>query len=171
MGAQELERSNPAAVKSSLIVRNDHAEPPLAPNLQDQISLEVREMLSRQAQEERQAQVFGQHVNREINLSEKDTYSRALTLPGGGTGARNTSFVDDFDTHVGKPSDPSALVSRQLFFQQRQERAFDRAADSIYPGFGRVEFKLLGQNMRLDYLNGRKCGFKKLGLCLSAVEF
>ncbi len=43
----------------------------------------------------------------------------------------------------------------------------DRAADMIFQGFGRFEGKAGDQQWRLDYLKGRACRFKGLGLCFS----
>lgn len=50
-------------------------------------------------------------------------------------------------------------------FKRQRQRIADRIADSIYPGFGRIESKNANFESRLDYISARRCGLK-WGLCL-----
>lgn len=48
-----------------------------------------------------------------------------------------------------------------------RQRAADRVADMISPGFGRKEFKMGGHaHGRLDYIYAGKCRVKGLGMCV-----
>jgi len=61
--------------------------------------------------------------------------------------------------------DPLATRRERELDWQRQ-RFSDRVADSIYPGFGRVEKRHAnGATSRLDYIYTRRCGVKGLGIC------
>jgi len=54
----------------------------------------------------------------------------------------------------------------KLAIERTRQRSFDRVADMIHPGFGRLEFKVGENNVRLDYLNPRRCKLKGAGLCV-----
>lgn len=54
----------------------------------------------------------------------------------------------------------------KLQIERTRQRSFDRVADMIHPGFGRLEFKVGENNVRLDYLNPRRCKLKGAGLCV-----
>lgn len=56
--------------------------------------------------------------------------------------------------------------ARDRDFDWQRQRFSDRVADSIYPGFGRVETQYAnGATSRLDYIYTRRCGVKGLGIC------
>lgn len=54
----------------------------------------------------------------------------------------------------------------KLQIERTRQRSFDRVADMIHPGFGRMEFKVGENNVRFDYLNARRCKLKGAGLCV-----
>lgn len=69
----------------------------------------------------------------------------------------------DYNPHM--PDQKGQQAKMQI--DRKRQRTFDRIADMIYPGFGRIEFKIGDSNARLDYLNARRCkGLKGVGLCL-----
>lgn len=143
--------------------------------LEEQIGLAVRETLAKQAQQEQQARALGGSSTNERNLeSAEHTQTPVLSSELANGGQRGPLLAEDLETHLGRDGGTDSalgLVSRQLYFQHRQEQAFDRIADAFYPGFGRFEFNLLGRNLRFDYLNGRKCNLKTFSLCLSTMDF
>jgi|AGTN01.1.fsa_nt_gi hypothetical protein len=54
----------------------------------------------------------------------------------------------------------------KLQIERTRQRSFDKVADMIHPGFGRMEFKVGDNNVRFDYLNARRCRLRGAGLCL-----
>jgi hypothetical protein len=50
-------------------------------------------------------------------------------------------------------------------YSERSQHFGDDAADNVFPGFGRFEGAGTSQDWRLDYLSGRSCRLKGLGLC------
>lgn len=54
----------------------------------------------------------------------------------------------------------------RLQIERTRQRSFDKVADMIHPGFGRMEFKVGDNKVRFDYLNARRCKLKGAGLCL-----
>ena len=143
----------------------------LAPSTrEEQVSYAVRETLARQAQQDAQALASGEPLRVDAGRASSSDHVRLLTLPNiYQKGAKQVSLADDIEVHIGKLSEPSSAVSQKLFFERNQERAFDRIADNVFPGFGRLEFSFLKHDMRFDYLNGRKCGAQKFGLCISTT--
>ena len=143
----------------------------LAPSTrEEQISYAVREILARQSQQEAQALASEERLRVDASHASPSDSIHSLTVPDiYQNNARQVSLADDIEAHIGKLSEPASAVSQKLFFERTQERAFDRIADNLFPGFGRLEFSLLKRDMRFDYLNGRKCGAQKFGLCLSTT--
>jgi hypothetical protein len=138
---------------------------------EEQLSYVVREALARQAQHDSQVALSQEHSKVDASLaSSSSDYIHSLALPSiYQSGARQLSLADDIESHLGKLSESASAVSQKLFFERTQERAFDRIADSLFPGFGRLEFSILKRDLRFDYLNGRKCGAQKFGLCVSTT--
>lgn len=152
---------------------SNEKSPDLSPRLtlQEQISFAVRETLAKEAQQEQQARAFSSHpTNESGSQNVEGTRAPILSTELSNRGSKGPFMAEDLEAHLGTDS-ALALASRQLYFQRRQEQAFDRIADAFYPGFGRFEFTLLGRNLRFDYLNGRKCNLKTLSLCLSTADF
>jgi hypothetical protein len=52
-------------------------------------------------------------------------------------------------------------------YRETRQRFSDRAADMIFPGFGRIESKDPQNPWRLDYLYSGSCRVKGLGMCFS----
>jgi len=52
-------------------------------------------------------------------------------------------------------------------YKESRQRFSDRAADMIFPGFGRIESKDPQNPWRLDYLYSGSCRVKGLGMCFS----
>lgn len=50
--------------------------------------------------------------------------------------------------------------------EAQRQRTFERVADSIAPGLGRVEFKAGSNDVRIDYLYAKRCRVKGIGICL-----
>lgn len=80
------------------------------------------------------------------------------------------------DSRVGEPQDKFRLNRRDEFlansrsaqdFDWQRQRTADRIADSIYPGFGRIETTYAnGASSRLDYIYTKRCGGRSgWGVC------
>lgn len=158
--------AKPLPVESS-----ESVERLLAPSTRDeQVSYAVRETLARQAQQDAQTALSGEHLKVDASLaSSSGDYIHSLTLPNIYQNGAKVSLADDVEAHIGKLSEPLSAVSQKLFFERTQERAFDQIADNLFTGFGRLEFSFLKRDLRFDYLNGRKCGAQKFGLCVSTT--
>jgi hypothetical protein len=109
-------------------------------------------------------------------LRQYDESMRSWTLPpekldeivassGGDTSFRDDRYRlyrrDDF----GRRDEFNPRTQRDLEFGR--QRFADRVADTIYPGFGRIETKHAnGATSRLDYIYTRRCGGRGgLGVC------
>jgi len=58
----------------------------------------------------------------------------------------------------------------QRQFRNQTVNGSDHIADLIHPGFGRWERKNQDMDMRLDFLNPRRCGgYQKVGICFSVI--
>jgi hypothetical protein len=75
---------------------------------------------------------------------------------------------------VGCMSDIPPITSQydayevQQRFRDSSINGSDYFADLIYPGFGRLERRRQDADIRLDFLNPRRCGrYQRVGLCLS----
>jgi hypothetical protein len=164
---QEIAVAEPLPIKSNETSIDRLLEPS---SRQEQINYAVRETLARQAQEDAQAHALGARSVTDKSGAPPVDILRPLTLSNVyHNGAKELPLDDDINARIGRLSEPLSAVSQQLFFEHRQERAFDHIADSVFPGFGRFEFKLLKRDMRFDYLNGRRCNAQKLGLCFSTT--
>lgn len=75
----------------------------------------------------------------------------------------NPSFVDsgDFNPY---DSDRLSNDARRQISTQRQHTA-DRIADMISPGFGRAEFDVGDNHVRIDYIYSRRCKTRGIGVC------
>jgi len=79
------------------------------------------------------------------------------------SGAANPNDYDEFRLN---PSNEPLAARKSREFEWQRERFADRFADSIYPGFGRVETQHAnGATSRLDYIYTRRCGVKGVGIC------
>jgi hypothetical protein len=142
----------------------------LAPSTrEEQISYAVREALSRQAQHDAKTLASENGSKTESSVAPVADGSHHITLSNIYKNGKEISFADDLDAHIGNFAEPSNLLSQRLIFEHSRDRAFDHFADSIFPGFGRLEFSFLKREMRLDYLNGRRCTSQKLGICFSTT--
>lgn len=61
-------------------------------------------------------------------------------------------------------SDRLSNDARRQISTQRQRTA-DRIADMISPGFGRAEFQLGENHVRIDYIYSRRCKTRGVGVC------
>lgn len=76
---------------------------------------------------------------------------------------------EDGRYHHGRESERKNRDAQRKIDETRQ-RTFEKVADSIAPGLGRVEFKIGSNNARLDYLYAKRCRVKGVGICLQ-VQF
>jgi hypothetical protein len=148
----------------------------LAPSTrEEQLSYLVRQTLSRQAQTEAKSLISNNTLK--TNKTDKAVTPAAdglhhITLSNVYKSDKEVSFADELDAHIGRISEPSNVLSQRQIFEHSRERALDSLADSIFPGFGRLEFSFLQHPMRLDYLNARRCTSQKLqrlGICFSTT--
>lgn len=96
----------------------------------------------------------------DFRLPKRDEYSEFQDYPNLADSLADSSFANSSNLR-----DPLASRRGREMSWQRQRMA-DRVADSIYPGFGRVETQHAnGATSRLDYIYTRRCGVKGLGIC------
>ena len=73
----------------------------------------------------------------------------------------SSSDSNDFNPY---DSDRLSNDARRQISTQRQ-RAADRIADMISPGFGRAEFEIGANHVRVDYIYSRRCKTRGVGVC------
>jgi len=73
--------------------------------------------------------------------------------------------AEDFGDYDPYSTDHRGVDAARQISQYRQRTA-DRIADMISPGFGRTEFNVGDNHVRIDYIYAKRCKMRGLGICL-----
>jgi hypothetical protein len=92
---------------------------------------------------------------KEFRFDRNDSYSYSYSYPN------PNPKGNDFNSY---DSDRFSSDARRQIATQRQ-RAADRIADMISPGFGRAEFEIGENHVRIDYIYSRRCKTRGVGVC------